>query len=97
MAQTVKSQVLYPGQQRVLIEKPHALSRIFVRITALLPATSGYISKISFDDPLFCDYYTLIGQASYFEAKGDGIFQGNIWVRNQSPIVTTYTSTEILV
>jgi len=96
MAQTVKSQALYPGQQIVLIEKPHALSRIFIRISALLPQAANYRSKISFDDPMFYTYYILLGPTTYFEAKGEGIFQGNVWVRNESNISITYTATEIL-
>jgi len=97
MVQTVKSLLLQPGQQAVFIEKPHALSRIFVRIAALLLPTQGYVSWISFDDPSFYDYYSLVGSAIYFEAKGEGIFQGNIWVRNHSSINIVYTATEILV
>ena len=81
----------------VLIEKPHALSRIFFGISALLPQTAGYKSKISFDDPMFYTFYTLIGSATYFKAKGEGIFQGNVWVRNESTIPITYSVTEILV
>ena len=97
MAQTVKSWVLLPGQQKIFIEKPHALSRIFFRITALLPLTANYTSKISFDDPLFYTYYLLLGPVIFFEAKGEGIFQGNVWVRNVSAIAITYSTTEILV
>ena len=97
MAQTVKSIVLLPEQQRLFFGRPHTLSRIFVRIAALLPATSGYISKISFGDASFISYYTLLGGTSYFEAKGEGIFQGNILVRNQSPASIKYTATEILI
>ena len=97
MAQTVKSQSIPPGQQMVLIEKPHVLSRIFIGISALLPPTNNYRSKISFDDPMFYTYYTLIGSTVYFEAKGEGIFQGNVWVRNESTISITYSISEILV
>ena len=97
MAQTVRSQVLHPGQQRVVIEKPHALSRIFIRVLALLPLTANYKSKISFDDPMFYTYYILLGPTICFEAKGEGIFQGNVWVRNESTISITYSLTEILV
>ena len=81
----------------VLIEKPHALSRIFVGISALLPEKTSYLSKISFDDPSFFVYYTLVGSTVSFEAKGEGIFQGNIWVRNESVISITYSTSEILI
>jgi len=97
MVQTVKSWSLHPGQQMILVEKPHALRRIFIKILALLPLTSNYRSKISFDDPMFYTFYTLIGSATYFKAKGEGIFQGNVWVRNESTIPITYSVTEILV
>ena len=97
MVQTVKSMVLSPGQQTMFIEKPHVLSRIFIKISALLSQTAGYKSWISFDDPSFSEHYILDGSTSFFEAKGEGIFQGNIWVRNQSSVNIGYTATEILV
>ena len=97
MVQTVRSLSLHPGEQTVLVEKPHALSRIFFGISALLPLTVNYKSKISFDDPMFYTYYILLGPTIYFEAKGEGIFQGNVWVRNESTISITYSLTEILV
>ena len=97
MVQTVKSIRLPPGQQGIFLERPHVLSRIFFKITAILPQTVSYLSKISFDDPLFFDYYALLGSSTYFAAEGDGIFQGNIFVRNVSSIDIFYSITEILV
>ena len=97
MVQTLKSRSLLPGQQMLFIEKPRVLRRIFIRISALLSSTAGYKSWISFDDPSFSEYYTLDGSTSYLEAKGEGIFQGNIWVHNQSSVSIRYTATEILV
>ena len=97
MVQTVKSRALLPGKQMMFFEKPHALHRIFLKITALLPSTGSYQTNISFDDPSFCDFYALLGPTLYFEAKGDGIFQGDVWVRNVSSISIFYTATEILV
>ena len=96
MVQTVKSIRLQPSQQKIFIERPHVLSRIFFKITAILPLTANYLSKISFDDPLFVDYYTLLGSNTYFEAEGDGIFKGNIFVRNESSVNILYSVTEIL-
>jgi len=96
MAQTVKSWTLLPGQYKMFFEKPHVLSRIYFKISALLPMTANYTTKISFDDPMFYTFYTLLGPNIYFEAKGEGIFQGNIWVRNVSNINIAYSSTEIL-
>ena len=81
----------------MFLEKPHALSRIFFKISALLPLTANYGSRISFDDPMFYAYYLLLGPVISFEAKGEGIFQGNVWVRNVSTIAITYSTTEILV
>ena len=97
MVQTVKSLRLQPGQQGMFLKRPHVLSRIFFKIAAILPQTVSYQSKISFDDPLFSEYYTLLGTNTYFEAEGDGIFQGNIFVSNQSTVNILYSITEILV
>ena len=97
MVQTVKSRRLQPGQQKVFLERPHVLSRIFFKIVAILPTTANYLSKISFDDPLFADYYTLLGTNTYLEAEGDGIFQGNIFVSNQSTVNILYSTIETLV
>jgi len=97
MVQTVKSVRLPPGQQGIFLERPHALSRIFFKIAAILPQTVNYMSMVSFDDPLFLEYYTLLGTNTYFEAEGDGIFQGNIFVSNQSTVNILYSITEILI
>ena len=97
MVQTVKSIRLQPNQQGIFLERPHVLSRIFFKITAILPQKVNYMSKISFGDPLFVDYYTLLGSNTYFEAEGDGIFQGDIFVRNQSAVNILYSITEILI
>ena len=97
MVQTVKSMMLPPGQHRIFLERPHVLSRIFFKIVAILPQTVNYMSKISFDDPLFLDCYTLLGTNTSFWAEGDGIFQGNIFVLNQSTVNILYSVTETLV
>ena len=97
MVQTVKSIRLQPNQQGIFLERPHVLSRIFFKITAILPQTVSYMSKVSFDDPLFSDYYTLLGSCLYLEAEGDGIFQGNIFVRNESTVNILYSTVEILI
>jgi len=97
MVQTVKSIRLPPGQQGIFLERPHALSRIFFKIVAILPQTVSYLSKISFDDPLFFEYYTLLGTNTYLEAEGEGIFQGSIFVSNQSTVNILYSVTETLV
>ena len=97
MVQVVKSVRLPPGQQGLFFERPRVLSRIFFRIVAILPTTANYMSKISFDDPLFSDYYTLLGSNTYLEGEGDGIFQGNIFVSNQSTVNILYSTIEILI
>ena len=97
MVQTVLSKTLYAGQKTILLEKPLALRRIFFSVRALADQSTWYQSRISFDDPLFRSYYVLDGPAKYFEAKGEGIFQGDVWVYNASDQNIQYTSTEILV
>ena len=97
MVQIVKSVRLQPGQQGIFLKRPHVLSRIFFKIVAILPTTANYMSKISFDDPLFFDYYTLLGSNTTLEAEGDEIFQGNIFVFNQSTVNILYSTAEILI
>ena len=97
MAQTVKTKTVYTGWKLVLLEKPLASHRIFFSIQALTDLSFGHRSHISFDDPAFCSYYTLDGPMQQFEAKGEGIFQGAIWVQNISPTDLIFVTTEILV
>ena len=96
MVQTVKSVRLSPGQQKIFLERPHALHRIFFKITAILPTTVNYESRISFDDPIFLNYYTLLGSSTCFKAEGGGVFQGNIFVYNKASVNILYSTTEIL-
>jgi len=97
MVQTVMSKTLPAGEKKLLIEKPRILRRIFFSIRALSDQSTWYQSRISFDDPLFHTYYVIDGPAKYFEAKGEGIFQGNVWVLNASDQNLQYVSTEILI
>ena len=97
MAQTVKTKTLYTGWKLVLLEKPLASRRIFFSIGVLTDLLMGHRSHISFDDPAFYSYYTLDGPMQYFEGKGEGIFQGAIWVQNVSPADLVFVATEILV
>ena len=96
MAQTVQTIMLHAGQQKIFFEKPHVLRRIFVSIQVLAPPEAWAESRISFDDPMFYSYYTLAGFSKYFEAKGEGIFQGDMWVRNNASGDLLYTITEVL-
>ena len=97
MVQTVMSKTLPAGEKKLLIEKPRILRRIFFSIRALSDQSTWYQSRISFDDPLFHSYYVIDGPAKYFEAKGEGIFQGDVCVFNASDHDLQYVSTEILV
>ena len=96
MAQKVISKTIPAGQKKILLEEPRVLYRVFFSIRALADQTTWYKSKVSFDDPLFRSFYVLNGPAKYFEARGEGIFQGNIWVYNVSDQDLEYTATEIL-
>jgi len=96
MVQTLRSITILPGEKTVMIKKPHALHRVFFSIQAFADQTAWYESKMSFDDPQFLSFYVLDGPAKYFEAKGEDIFQGNIWVFNMSSINLLYSATEIL-
>ena len=96
MVQTVCSITILAGEKKVLIKKPHALHRVFFSIRAFADQTVWYESKISFDDPQFLSFYVIDGPAKYFEAKGEDIFQGNVWVYNVSDTNLLCSSTEIL-
>ena len=85
------------GYRTILIEKPLVLRRIFFSVRAVVPTNMGYESKISLGDMNFYTYYDLNGDEKYFESRGEGIFQGDVWVRNQSSANILYTMTEILV
>ena len=97
MVQTVQTIILHEWQQKIFFEKPHVLRRIFVSIQVLVPPETWAESRISFDDPMFHSFYTLAGFSKYFEAKGEGIFQGDIWVFNNATGDLAYTFTEILI
>ena len=97
MVQTVQTITLHAGQQKIFFEKPHVLSRIFISIQVLAPPEAWAESRISFDDPMFYSYYTLAGYSKYFEAKGEGIFQGDMWVFNNTTGNLSYTISEILI
>ena len=97
MAQTLRTITLSAGDKTILVEKPLVLCRIFVSVRALADEDKWYQSKLSFDDPSFTSFYVLNGPGKYFEAKGEGIFQGNIWGQNASTVNLQYTMTEILI
>ena len=97
MVQTVRSVSIPQGQKLCIIEKPHVLCRIFFGVYSFAPQTTWYESQISLGDPTFTYSYVLGGPVNYFEARGEGIFQGDIWLRNKSNINLLYSFTEILV
>ena len=97
MVQTINSITVSSGGKKLLIEKPRFLCRIFFSIRALADQTAWYQSRMSFGDPQFRSYYVLDGPAKYFEARGEGIFQGDVWVHNASDQNLQYTATEILI
>ena len=51
---------------------------------------------ISFDDPQFLSHYEITAVANFFEAEGNDIFQGDIWLRNGASEFQYYAATEIL-
>ena len=97
MAQKIITKTIPAGQKIILLEEPRALCRIFFSVRALADQNSWYKSRVSFDDPLFSSFFVLNGPAKYFESRGEGIFQGNIWVLNDSDQDLEYTATEILI
>ena len=66
-------------------------------VRALVDNTAWAMSKLSFGDPSFVSYFALAGPSKYFEAKGEGIFQGDVWVYNLTGVDLLYTGTEILI
>ena len=96
MVQTVHSITVLMGKKKVLIEKPAVLHRIFFSVQAFADLSEWHEMKISFADPQFRSFYVLDGPARYFEAKGEDIFQGDVWAYNVSNINLLCSSTEIL-
>ena len=97
MVQTVRSETIFSGHRKIVLEKPIVLRRIFMSIQVLVPPEAWAESRVSFDDPGFHSYYTLAGCSKYFEVKGEGMSQGDVWAYNVSTIDILYTMTEILV
>ena len=97
MSQNVISTTIPASKQILLFEKPGVLRRIFFGITAMLNDSVWRQSRVSFDGPKFYTFYVIDGPAKHFELKGDGLPQGDIWVRNASDIDIYYTATETLI
>ena len=97
MSQNVISTTIPSNKQLLLFEKPSVLRRIFFGITAMLNESVWRQSRVSFDGPKFYTFYVIDGPAKHFELKGDGLPQGDIWVRNASDVDIYYTATETLI
>jgi len=97
MVQTFRSEIISAGHKKIVFEKPLVLQRIFMSIIAHTTTEAWYETRLSLDDPGFHSYYTLAGCSKYFEIKGEGISQGDVWAFNNSAIDILYTMTEILV
>jgi len=97
MTQTVKSQWIPSGWIIRILEKPRVSSRIFFSVKVVVDTTTDYRSYISLGDPKFSAYYTLNKQVSFFETKGEGIFQGDVWVQNVSTADLLFVVSEILI
>jgi len=96
MVQTVRSLLLLAGQKKIILKKPSSSRRIFFSVRTVAGQDPACLTWLSFDDPLFCSYYTLSLAEKYFQAQGEDIFQGNVWLYNLSGGDLTYTATEIL-
>ena len=96
MVQTICSYMVSVGEKKIVLEKPNTLRRIFFSVRVVAGEAAWRETLLSFDDPLFHTYYSLNGSRKYFEATGVDIFQGNIWVWNQSNVGLVFSATEIL-
>ena len=96
MVQTVKSVLVHIGEKKIVLEKPSVLHRIFFSIRVLARLEAWLDVRMSFDDPLFLSWYSLNGPEKYFEAAGVDIFQGNIWIHNNSDLHVWILVSEIL-
>ena len=97
MAQTVKSKWIPSGWIFRLVDKPLVLNRIFFSVKVLTDQTTDFRAYISLSDPRFYSYYTVGRSVPFFEARGEGIFQEDIWVKNVSTIDLLFVMTEILI
>jgi len=96
MVQTVHTFLISAGAKQIVLEKPHSLHRIFFFVRVLASQTAWYPTGISLGDPNFGSFLSLNGPEKYFEVSGEDIFQGDIWVLNNSDTNLNYTVSEIL-
>ena len=84
------------GEKKIIFEKPNRLRRIFFAVRTIADQSPVCTTWLSFDDPLFHNYFIFSRSMKYFEAQGPDIHQGDIWVYNASGGDLVYTATEIL-
>ena len=96
MVQTIRTISVAPLQKEKAAETPHSLHRIFFSVRVVVGVNTWYPSKISFDDPSFASFYLLAGTERYFDMWGEDIFQGDIWLKNESELSLWYAISEIL-
>ena len=96
MVQTVGTILVLAGEKKIIFEKPTKLHRIFFAIRTIADQAPVCPTWLSFDDPLFRTYFTLLGPMKYFEVEGPDIHQGDVWIYNASGGDLIYTATEIL-
>jgi len=97
MVQNIRTLLIHAGEKKIIFDKPFALHRIFFSIVVMTSPTEWFETQISFDDPHFLSHYMINGPKKYFESKGGGIFQGNIWAYNVSDHDLIYALSEILI
>jgi len=96
MVQNIYTYYTFNSQKRILLEKPNVLRRIFFSVRVVIGVDTWHPLKISFDDPLFASFYLLAGSNLFFEARGEDIFQGNVWGKNEAGVSLWVAVTEIL-
>ena len=96
MVQTIRSVSIAPAQKKKIAEMPHSLHRIFFSVRVVVGVNTWYPSKLSFDGPSFASFYLLAGTERDFETWGEDIFQGGIWLKNESELSLWYAVSEIL-
>ena len=79
-----------------MIDKPLVLNRIFFSVKVLTDQTADFRAYISLGDPRFYSYYTVGRSVPFFEARGEEIFQEDIWAKNVSTIDLLFVMSEIL-
>ena len=97
MTQTVQSRWVYSGWIVRLLDKPLVMKRIFFSVKVHSDPATDYRSNISLGDPGFLSHYVLSRSVPYFEARGEGISQEDIWAQNVSAADLLFVMTEILV